>query len=175
MSFCRRVVDNPEPIYVPVSPLDEADLNNCFTIVPAHVSKYGGNQILGWYIWEWPKVIIEAVFHTIWQKPDGSYVDITPKPLCIPRILFLPDQKRRYLGKQVRTICKPLSRDSTIDRLCQLDSLIYDELNRGELAHYHGEVPITPILRRYYVEKFETQNKLQQRYGPNLPEPMPIA
>ena len=55
-------------------------------------------RIYGWSVWEWPKVFIEAKFHAVWKQPDGSFLDIAPKSLPIPRVLFIPDPRRVYLG-----------------------------------------------------------------------------
>ena len=43
---------------------------------------------MGWRIWEWYGVMIEAEFHTIWESSDGILHDITPAPQEIGRTLF---------------------------------------------------------------------------------------
>lgn len=73
ISFCRSVVSDPKPVYVPLRPLDGAAENACFSILPPPVAQHGGEQVNGWSIWEWPRVFIEAEFHAVWRQPDASF------------------------------------------------------------------------------------------------------
>jgi hypothetical protein len=151
--------------------LDGAPENSCFEIVPDYISKHGGEQVIGWSIWEWPEVFIEAEFHAVVRQPDGTLLDITPKVFPMPRILFLPDSARAYRGRQVNNIRKPLGKNPGIKRFCQLCDLIYQELNKGELADYHGPVVATPLVQRYMAEKQQIGMMLQRRFGIYAPEP----
>ena len=169
-SFCRDVVADPQPVYVPIRPLDGAPQNECFTIVPDYISKHGGEQVVGWSIWEWPDVFIEAEFHTVVRQSDGTWLDITPKIFPMPRILFLPDSSRVYRGRQVNNIRKPLGRNPGIKRFCELCTLIYQEMNKGELADYHGPIVATPLIQRYMAEKAQIGMMLERRYGVYSPE-----
>jgi len=170
ISFCRGVVADPKSVYVPLRPLDGVAANSCFEIVPDYVAKHGGERVIGWSIWEWPRVFIEAEFHAVWRQPNGTLLDITPKVFPMPRILFLPDPVRTYKGRQVNNIRKPLDRDPAIKRFCELYTLIYRELNKGELAYYHGPMVASPLVQRYKAEKEEIGILLTQRYGIYTPE-----
>jgi hypothetical protein len=107
----------------------------------------------------------------VWRQPNGELLDITPKVFPMPRILFLPDPVRTYKGRQVNNIRKPLDRDPTIKRFCELYTLIYRELNKGELADYHGHVVASSLVQRYRAEKEQVGMLLVQRYGAYTPEP----
>ena len=170
LSFCRGIVTDPKPVYVPLRPLAGVPANSCFETVPPHVAKHGGEQVTGWSIWEWPLVFIEAEFHCVWRQPDGTLLDITPKSISMPRILFLPDPTKSYKGRQVDNIRKPMGNDPAIKRFCELSTLIYRELNKGELADYHGPIVLSPILQQYMTEKDNVQFRLMNRYGVTLPE-----
>lgn len=37
----------------------------------------------------------EAIFHTVWQSPEGKLVDVTPRPDGEKRLMFVPDLKRK--------------------------------------------------------------------------------
>lgn len=52
----------------------------------------GGAIVFGWTIWEWPKVMLTAEFHAVWESPDGDLIDITPKPQRETSIIFVPDR-----------------------------------------------------------------------------------
>jgi hypothetical protein len=147
--------------------------DGCFLAVPKHIAENGGKQITGWAIWEWPKVWIEAEFHCVYERPDGSWVDITPKAVAIPRILFLRDDTRFYRGRQVDNVRRQLIPDSDVRRYFEVLTLIHKEMNKGELATYHGPITITPILQRYFQERNQIMMMLKIRYGILTPEPFP--
>jgi len=111
LNFCKEV-SSEKPVLVPLRPLHSYEINDCVNSVPEHIAKFGGEQILGWCIHIWKKVFIEAEFHSVWCSPDGELIDITPKVYDIDSIIFLPDNKLTYSGKQIR---------KTGDRLFMLD------------------------------------------------------
>jgi hypothetical protein len=170
LRFCRSVVTDAAPIYVPCRPLPGAPANDCFPIVERQVASAGGESIFGWSVWEWPKVFIEAEFHAVWKQPDGSLLDIAPKALPIPRVLFIPDPRRVYRGRQIDNVRLPLCKDKAVKRLCELSTLIFKELNAGALADVHGEVAASEQCVRYLMEKERVLQTLYGRYGVNYPE-----
>lgn len=172
VSFCRSIVSTPEPRYVPLEPLDGVEPDSCFETVVDQIKKYGGTQQIGWAIWEWPKVLIEAEFHCIWIAPDGREFDITPKKLPMPRILFLPDPKRRYEGFQRDNFRKPLCKDKDVLRLIAIQKAMHAELNRGELKYVHGEVAMGPRYIKLMRENTMIQERLAGRYGDFLSDAM---
>jgi hypothetical protein len=171
ISFCRSIVADPKPLYVPLQPKPNAPKNECVTIVPQHIKESGGEQIFGWSIWEWPRVFIEAEFHSVWRQPNGNLLDLTPKIVPMPRILFLPDPRRTYAGRQVNNVRKPLDRDPAIKRFCELCTQMHEEQNRDELADYHGPITFTETMKRIDGERQYLGALLQHRYGKNTPEP----
>ena len=163
LQFCRSIVTDQEPFYVPVQPLSGQPVDECFVIVPKHISTHGGKQVIGWYIGEWPKVMIEATFHAIWQTEDGRFVDITPKE-GISRILFLPDTHRKYEGRQIDNIRKPLTEDKRIYRFCELAHGLFALENEGDLA-YKNEITITPAMEEIKREMAYLYLTLVRKYG----------
>ena len=79
------VVDDPYGLY-----------GWCSDGVREKVRRDGGHCVFGWTIWEWPKVMLTAEFHCVWEDAEGRLLDITPKPMGETRILFVPD--RSYPG-----------------------------------------------------------------------------
>ncbi len=168
LKFCRRVVNAAEPVYVPCEPLPQAPANACFPLVERQVAEAGGECVFGWAIWEWPKVFIEAEFHAVWRRPDGAQIDVAPKPLRIPRVLFLPDHHRVYRGRQVDNIRWPLSDDKHVARFCAVAALLFQELNPP--GAYSHEVVFSEQCFRYAQELHRLRGTLQRRYGVNHPE-----
>jgi len=133
-SFCRQVSPGQQPIYVKHEPLRGKPLRECFSIVPEHISINGGKQHFGWAIVELRKVWLEAEFHVIWERQDGVLIDLTPRETLIERILFLPDPKREYEGRQVQSVFKALSKKPSVKRFIQLAEEFFIATNEGDLA-----------------------------------------
>jgi len=116
--LCAKIDNTQTPYYVPVRPESWAEPKECFENVRKKVEKRGGRIQFGWSIWEWPKVIIEAEFHAIWISSKEAHIDITPKPMLIGVILFLPDSKREYDYtadfQRIDNIRRPLSNDPNV-------------------------------------------------------------
>jgi len=170
LRFCRSIVPDAAPVYVPCRPLLGAPANECFPLVERQAASVGGERVFGWSVWEWPRVFIEAEFHAVWKQPDGSFLDITPKSLPIPRVLFVPDPKRAYHGRQIDNIRLPLCNDKAVKRFCEVSALIFKELNTGALADVYGEVLASEQCTRYIIEKERVLATLRGRYGVNHPE-----
>ena len=170
MSFARQVVGaDASPFYINCSPLQDALENDCFPLIENYVARHGGTSVFGWAIWERPKVFIEAEFHAVWCAPDGSYLDLSPRPLPIPRILFLPNHNRKYNGAQVNNIRKALTKDKDVQRFLSLSDHWFRLINKGELK-YKREVKKTPEMFAVERERTALNLKLLYRYGPWLPE-----
>ena len=171
LSFARQVVgEETTPTYVPCSPVSGALQNECFPLVDSHIERNGGRVVLGWAIWEWPSVFIEAEFHAIWCAPGGNIIDIAPRPFPIQRILFVEDARRKYSGMQVDNIRKPLVKDKDVKRFIDLAGQWFRLLNQGKLKHQYGEIEKTPEMARVEKERTAIEFKLLKRYGPWLPE-----
>lgn len=95
LALCDEINPGAKPFEVPVRPADQSEKDECFHNVRQIVEKEGGTLLYGWAIWEWPKVLVEAEHHAVWEK-DGVFIDVTPKLNKEKRILFLPDPQRAY-------------------------------------------------------------------------------
>lgn len=164
LTFCKSI-SKTEPCWVPLQPLPGKSQKDCVNIVSDKVALSGGRQILGWAIWEWHNVLIEAEFHAIWESPDGRLVDLTPRPFKIPQILFLPDVKIRYHGLQIDNHRKSLSKNKDVDRFIWLAEQMMLETNKGELANYYGKITLTGELLEINNEMRLIQDRLSRKYG----------
>lgn len=106
--FCSEIDPTTKPIFIAVEPSASVRFNYCLTDVPCYAKKHGGRIQFGWIIWEIPKILLEAEFHTCWVNPDNCLFDISPKPGNESQILFLPDSKRIYRNQPVDNKRKPL-------------------------------------------------------------------
>lgn len=171
-TFARQSLNLPEasPFYVWCSPAKGAPQNKCFAVVDSCVAKHGGRRILGWAIWERPGVYIEAEFHAIWQSQAGQYLDISPRPVPVPRILFVEAPGRKHTGAQTDNVRKPLVKDKNVKDLLRLSTEFFRLTNEGNLKHHFGEIAATNEMIANVKNRALLEQKIINRYGPLMPE-----
>lgn len=116
-TFAKSINPGGALVYVNVSPSADAEPHECFNNVRRCVEKNGGREMLGWAIWSWPGVFIEAEHHSVWRKPDGSISDPTPTGQREARVLFLEDGAADYdhaTNRRRDNIRAALRQDATI-------------------------------------------------------------
>ncbi|MCX4027951.1 hypothetical protein H0A36_19610 [Endozoicomonas sp. SM1973] len=164
IQFCSGLSD-ALPVKIPLRPLKDADQRDCFNILSEHVAEHGGSQLFGWSIWEWPSVMIEAEFHSVWKNDAGEIIDLTPKPKYFEYTIFVHDSSKVYQGRQVNNIRKPIAKGLTTKKYIETADEIYAEMNKGDLANYHGELEATPKLMRLHQKMADLQRKLMKKHG----------
>lgn len=95
--LAARINADETPVFVQYRPGPEALPQECYANVDHRVAAAGGRPVVGWAIWEWNEVFVEAEHHAVWEGSDGL-VDITPHGIPIERVLFLPDPTAPYRG-----------------------------------------------------------------------------
>lgn len=142
-NLCRELVADPKPCFVPTTPVDEAEPNDCFPVVERYVAEHGGSICYGWTIWEWAGVYAEAEFHAVWRSPSGELRDLTPKLLPVSQILFLPDPSRTYEGRQVNNVRRPLSSSPDVADFLAAADAEFELMNGGARAEEHGAIRVS--------------------------------
>lgn len=125
-----------EPILVEVEPEPSTQINDCFNIVHRKVECSGGKRICGWQITK-GKFIIEAEAHAVWERPDGTLEDLTPKIMPWSKILFVEDEKLTYHGKQINSFRLNMTANKIADDLIILCERIFEFENYGQRADNH--------------------------------------
>ncbi len=163
--FCEGISQS-NLLPVPLRPLANKPINECFSIVPEYIEKHGGSQVIGWAIWEWPGVLLEAEFHCVWKSPSGELVDLSPKPFTdISHISFLPDLKAKYDGRQVNNRRRPLTDSLLVRRFIDACNQLHLELNKGDLADYYGAVELSDKGTKIYNNVNNLRQKIMEKYG----------
>ena len=151
-ALCCKLVSNPQPVYLSVTPAPGADPSDCFVVVQRQVRERGGALCCGWLIWEWAPLMIEAEFHATWRDSDGKLHEMTPQPSSIKRTLFLPDPARSYEGRRVNNVRRPLSSNPLVAEFINLCDAEFEFMNCGERAQQHGSVSLGPADSAEYVQ-----------------------
>lgn len=142
VGLAARIAPGQTPRYVSVHPEPNAQVNECFPNVKAKVQKDGGAIVYGWQLWEWPNVLIEGEFHSIWRSPDGDMIDITPKADGEGKILFVPDERRTFRGVTIDNVRIALRDDPLIHHFIKISEQIVKVMRRGERAQQFGYVSV---------------------------------
>lgn len=92
-TFASYLGNSNEPIYIPIVPFSWSRVNCCDLNVRKAVEQLGGKEIFGFRIWSIPNKYVEADLHCVWERIDGTVVDVTPNVEDDTRTLFLPDPR----------------------------------------------------------------------------------
>lgn len=160
--FCSSIAADSKPVDTPCLPLIGRPFNDCFNVVSEQVASKGGNQAIGWAIWELPGVFIEAEFHAVWQTPAGDLVDLAPRPRPFTSVSFLPDPSRTYQNRQVNNVRFRLVEDNDVKQFLYLQDRRFAILNAGPRALQH-EVQVTKSEMRELERNDKLAMRLEQR------------
>jgi hypothetical protein len=173
--FCRSINRTSQPVFVPVQPMEHAEPDECFENVSTAVKMYEGQVLFGWAIWIWPNVWMKAEHHAVWQRVDGTTVDITPHINHAKRVLFLSDQSKKYdfkTNRRLDNIRRALTNDEDVARLFEIEAKFHEY----EESHTVDDGLTMRVNPRDYVRFLALKDaaylKLLRRYlGRNDPCP----
>ncbi len=129
-----RIAPAGKPVYLDIEPEKYAIEKECFPAVAEKIHRDGGTQVLGWQIWK-GNMLVEGEFHAVWQSPEGTLHDITPKPRGITRILFLPDPTATYDGASIDNVRINISGNAIADDFILACETLFRLHNHGERAY----------------------------------------
>jgi len=164
IALCEELVPGGVPVTLAVDATRAPTPMDSFEAVERRVIAQGGSASFGWELWEWPRLFIQADFHSLWRQPDGTLQDITPRPLGVRTILFLPDHARVFDGRRVNSIRRPISKDPTVSSFLRVCDEEFALLNRGARAFMRNialQGPELGELQQIWQRKSALFNKLQ--------------
>jgi len=123
--FCGTLNPVSEPFFLKITPESGAKILACALNVEAKIRKDGGSAVLGWKIWEWYGIMIEAEFHTVWKSPNGTLYDITPNEGGFEQVMFLPDESIKYDGKQINNVRHSLSKNPKVEDYIETHTTVF--------------------------------------------------
>lgn len=171
--FCARIDSTLEPVYLDVRPESWSVLDSCHYNAAEKVRRSGGRVQHGWLVWEWPGVMLDALFHAVWVSPDGEMQDVTPQRDGEGRILFQPDSRKVYTGTLFDNIRHPLVQDPVLEEFIRLAvqsfeirARFHHDPNPGSQPHVTLSVP---------VEHYQSIMALEQRRGLLTPQLVAIG
>lgn len=135
-----KINSNFEPQYIKVSPVRNAPLQECFSIVEEYINQHGGTRVLGWALWELPSYFIEAEFHAVWESPTGELKDLTPRSSETNKILFIRDPSMTYDGGRVNNIRINYSENHIIKDLFKIYEDEYEAFGAEGIVLPHQQI-----------------------------------
>src|SRR5689334_2558330 len=87
VAMAQQLADPSKLNFIDYVPRSDGELNDCFMVVEKHVTEHGGTSQIGWKLFEWPSLFLEAIFHAVWRSPSGVLIDVTPERNPAPKML----------------------------------------------------------------------------------------
>lgn len=138
----KRMSLDTTPEWIEIKPRADAVIEDCTENVARAIAEHGGTARLGWMIWE-NDFMVEAIFHAVWESPDGRTVDVTPQGIPESRVMFVPDLSIRYEGRQIPNVRLNISGMMAVDHLIRINELKFAIQNAGDRSDQH-RIMITP-------------------------------
>lgn len=138
-ALCTRLGCSPDPVYVRVETHHNAQENDCFVDIEKYQKDHGGDRVIGWQIWEWPGVMVEAEFHAIWRSPSGDLLDVSYKADCEKQILFAADPVRTYSGHKLDNVRAAVWDHPTVHEFIRVAEEFQQEVINRYGPDYVGE------------------------------------
>lgn len=150
-----------EPEIIPVKTEPYAKINSCFFNVEEKVKLDGGMVHYGWAIFKTPN-IYEAERHAVWESPDGTLIDITPRPNYLSRIMFVSDNNFTYQGQLTDNVRINATKNPVVDDFI----LISEACTRFYmLGQRSGQFEIAiPNYVAPYIREYEKLKSIYQSY-----------
>lgn len=163
-SFCSEIT-SCTPITIPCVPLMGELVKASISVVDKQVAKHGGSLVCGWAIWEWPGVLIEAEFVTVWQPKGKQMIDITPKRIPTRHTIFIPTPEVTYTGQPINNIRKPLIDHALVREYIQASDKIFEQLNKPHLTDDQDKTTISELMTKHRHAMERLQLLLVERLG----------
>ena len=162
LEFCSSVARDSTPFFMDVEAEAGDQPLDCISNVRRRIAAHGGEPVLGWKIWEWYGIMLEAEFHMVWRTADGLLKDVTPNPLGYKRVLFLPDPSLKFEEKQINNIRTSLIKDARVGEFISVADEVFAIHNAGDRAT-QLEIRVTPDeARRLQFLEFRKAQLLAQ-------------
>ena len=170
--LCSEIAPESRPQIVRCEPHQDGEVSECFPNVQKYIATNGGELVHGWAIWDWCGEMMEGEFHAVWKSPNGDLIDITPRILPLKWIMFIPDPKTVFEGFQVNNKRVALTDNPLIHRVITNANALFDEMNKGELKHFTGEIRFNerdhPKGFSLLKEKEQIESELLMSFGPSV-------
>jgi hypothetical protein len=168
VGFAESLVSGVAPLYVDSRTRIGETTTDSLAVVARHIAAEGGEQVLGWVLWELPAVFVEADFCALWRTPSGNLVDIVPRSVPTRRVLFLPDATRTQASPP--SVRRPaVSNPALIAYLATFDQE-FALFERGERDEKTGRQRLAPADVPAYERLIAQRVQLNQQVLPLYPE-----
>lgn len=118
------------PVIVKVEPVAQAGFDNCYFNVAKQVESAGGTIRYGWSLHQ-TTMLCEAEHHAVWERQDGTLIDVTPRRDGQLYTHFATDQTAAYKGKHIDNVRLNITGNSLVDDLIVISEVQTDLLNTG--------------------------------------------
>lgn len=150
-----------EPEQIPVIVESDAKINNCFLNVEKKIKRDGGKAHYGWAIFQ-SEILIEAIWHAVWENDNGDLIDITPKEINFDFIMFVSKNNFTYNGQLIDNIRINITSNPLVDDFILICEALEKFFTYGK--HIGEEEMIIPEPARKFVLKYTNLKHLFLQY-----------
>lgn len=166
LNFCKTITSCP-PVYIFTKVIAGTLPGECFSNVDTYIVENGGSKQYGWIIWQNANHVLSAEFHSVYVDSYGVLLDLTPYTRCFEKILFLPDNIKKYENTRVKTKYHPISNAQevqpfihAIEALSLLEeymghSSVREKINSPECEKQRNELNTTLSNIEIAIQKYE--------------------
>lgn len=157
-----------EPEIVPVQPEYYAKIDSCFYNVQEKVKREGGIIHYGWAIFKSPNMY-EAERHAVWESPDGSLIDITPRVIDFSTVMFVSDNNFVFNGQLTDNIRINATKNLVVDDFILVNEActrFYMLGKREEQFKISIPAYVAPYIREY--EKLKSNYQVYLNANGNM-------
>lgn len=90
VSFCTAFSLTDPPVYLSYQNQGYGP-DWCHVSAKHHAMHNGGRRVHGWALWQFPTGVM-GDFHSVWENPDQTLIDVTPPKCHENRVLFVRDR-----------------------------------------------------------------------------------
>jgi len=147
-----RTLAKGQASYIPLRPSPTAKELLCVGSVDEVEAAHGGTRVMGWKIWEC-RYWFKAVYHAVWQTPEGELVDVTPEPGEVETLFVVDDKERPSVYVPPRIEAKKAAFKKVVMALSRLEALYTranERINKGGIVPLGGG--LTPVEHTQIIE-----------------------
>jgi hypothetical protein len=159
--FAELLTSSREVIQMKCRTHRTAVVNECFDAVAHYMAIHGGERILGWFIGEWPDVLLLAELHAVWRSDEGRWLDVARHPIPRARILFVPDSQVEIPEIQEPNRYYSLSDDPLVAQYIESEHALH--LAADPSSKYMN--PLDPKLQEAQLHMLGSKAALAKKFG----------
>ncbi len=155
LKFCDRIDTLNKPQYIKCLEYRSGEAGKCFDNVRRYILEFGGEMIVGWNIWIYKNIFIQAESHAVVETSKLGLVDVSPQKEN--RVLFLKDSGLQNLENPIKSRFEVLTDSEYSKQFVNLLDSIDEKRSISEEGFYLSQEEL--YLYQFLIKKFSEIRK----------------